>query len=99
MRLSVATSETHNVILAGLVLIFFIRSDALVRFIFSPLVIGISFELKFFPADDWTWRKSAAYRSSRGVICRRRIRFPGGGELGSYRRQNRLRCGPTVDPR
>src|SRR4029077_3983499 len=65
-RLSIANSDAHRVMLAGLVLIFFIGSYALVRFIFSPLVIEISFELKFFPADDWTWRKSAAYRSSRG---------------------------------
>src|SRR4029077_2644930 len=55
--LSIANSEAHRVMLAGLVLIFFIGSYALVRFIFSPLVIEVSFELKFFPAEDSSWRK------------------------------------------
>jgi hypothetical protein len=33
-RLSIANSEAHRVMLVGLVLIFFIRSDALIRLIF-----------------------------------------------------------------
>src|SRR5438874_13129591 len=58
--LSIAISEAHRVMLAGLVLIFFIGSFALVRFIFSLLVIEIYFVIMFFLAVDLCWRKSSA---------------------------------------